>query len=175
MERGNGTHQDRIRTHEAGNQFLQGEYLPDHNARFARAPTRPQDYHRRAPRASELAQVFCLEGEPSISNDWVVRYENRYLQLERHSDYPPRQAKATVQEWEEGRIEIRYQGKVRRYREIAAPEPPAAKLVTKPPRRSGWETVGQPSVEGSRAGRDVDEYTGGRFYRAKLGDISNMG
>jgi hypothetical protein len=46
-ERGSGTHQDRlikkmgrkkIRTHEAGNRFLQEEYLAQHNARFAREP-----------------------------------------------------------------------------------------------------------------------------------------
>ena len=78
-----------------------------------RAPAEPQDYHRKPPNARELDQVFCLETERSISNDWVVRYENRYFQLERSSDYPPRQAKVTVCEWEQGRIEIRYQDKAR--------------------------------------------------------------
>ena len=47
-----------------------------------REPTEPQDYHRKPPNARELDQVFCLETERSISNDWVVRYENRYFQLE---------------------------------------------------------------------------------------------
>ena len=149
VERGNGTHQDRlikkmgrqkIRTHEAANEFLQQDYLPEHNARFAREPAEPQDYHRRAPAAGELEHVFCLETERSISNDWVVRYENRYFQLERTSDYPPRQAKVEVCEWEEGRIEIRYQGKARPHREIAAPEPPPVGMgVKKPPRPSRWK------------------------------------
>jgi len=150
VERGNGTHQDRlikkmgrkkIRTHEAANEFLQQEYLDDHNARFAREPAKPQDYHRRAPTASQLEQVFCLETERSISNDWVVRYENRYFQLERTSDYPPRQAKVTVCEWEDGRIEICYKGKARPHREIEAPptQQAAIRLVDKPPRPSGWK------------------------------------
>lgn len=150
VERGNGTHQDRlikkmgrkkIRTHAGANQFLQQEYLADHNARFAREAGEPQDYHRQAPTARELEQVFCLESERSISNDWVVRYENRYLQLERSSDYPPRKAKVTVCEWEDGRLEIRYQGKARAHREIAAPprQPVAVRLVDKPPRPSGWK------------------------------------
>jgi transposase len=149
VERGNGTHQDRlikkmgrkkIRTHEAANRFLQEEYLADHNARFAREPAEPQDYHRKPPAARELEQVFCLETERSISNDWVVRYENRYFQLERTSDYPPRQAKVTVCEWEDGRIEIRYKGKPRRHREIEPPQPPLAaiRLVDKPPKPSHW-------------------------------------
>ena len=150
VERGNGTHQDRlikkmgrkkIRTHEAANEFLQQEYLAGHNERFAREPAEPQDYHRKPPGARELEQVFCLETERSISNDWVVRYENRYFQLERSSDYPPRQAKVTVCEWEDGRIEIRYKGKARPHREIEAPRRAAAavRLVDKPPRQSRWK------------------------------------
>jgi hypothetical protein len=163
VERGNGTHQDRlikkmgrkkIRTHQAANEFLQQEYLPDHNARFAREPAAPQDYHRKPPSARELEQVFCLETERSISNDWVVRYHNGYLQLERSSDYPPRQAKVTVCEWEEGRIEIRYKGKARPHREIEAPRPAeevAIRLAERPPRPSHWKPpVNHPWRQASR-------------------------
>ena len=150
VERGNGTHQDRlikkmgrkkIRTHEAANTFLQEEYLAEHNLRFAREPAAPQDYHRKAPGPRELEQVFCLETERSISNDWVVRYENRYFQLERTSDYPPRQARVTVCEWEDGRIEIRYKGKATPHREIEPPRPTerTIRLVEKPPRPSRWK------------------------------------
>jgi hypothetical protein len=149
VERGNSTHQDRlikkmgrkkIRTHQAANEFLQQHYLAEHNERFAREPASPQDYHRKPPSTRELDQVFCLETERSISNDWVVRYENRSLQLERTSDYPPRQAKVTVCEWEDERIEIRYQGQARMYREIEAPQPRAAiRLVDKPPKPSTWK------------------------------------
>jgi transposase len=156
VERGNGTHQDRlikkmgrqkIRTHAEANRFLQDGYLADHNLRFAREAAEPQDYHRQAPGARELEQVFCLETERSISNDWVVRYENRYFQLERSSDYPPRQAKVTVCEWEDERIEIRYKTKPRPHREIEAPRPPeiTMRLVDKPPKLSGWKpSAGHP-------------------------------
>lgn len=148
VERGNGTHQDRlikkmgrkkIRTHEAANAFLQAEYLPDHNARFAREPAQPQDYHRKPPAARELDQVFCLETERAISNDWVVRYGNRWFQLERTTDYPPRQAKVTVGEWEDERVEIRYQGKARPHHEIAPPKPPIVLAANKPPKLSRWK------------------------------------
>jgi hypothetical protein len=150
VERGNGTHQDRlikkmgrkkIGTHEAANRFLQEEYLQQHNEHYAQAPAEPQDYHRKAPSRRELEQVFCLETERSISNDWVVRYDNRYFQLERASDYPPRQAKVTVCEWEDGRIEIRYKGKARPRREIEAPQPAeqAIRLALKPPKPSHWK------------------------------------
>jgi hypothetical protein len=72
----------------------------------------------------------------------VVRYENRYFQLERTSDYPPQRAQVMVCEWEEGRIEIRYKGKARPHREIEAPQPKeqaAIRLVDKPPKPSRWK------------------------------------
>jgi hypothetical protein len=57
--------------------YLQREYLPEHNQRFRRAAARPEDYHRRAPRATELDRIFRLESERTVSDDWVVRYDNR--------------------------------------------------------------------------------------------------
>ena len=86
--------------------------------------------------------MFCLETERTISNDWVVRYENGYFQLERSSDYPPRQAQVTVCEWEDGRIEIRYKGRARPHREIEAPrrsKQAEIRLLNKPPRLSQWK------------------------------------
>ena len=76
----------------------------------------------------------------------MVRYENRYFQLERSSHYPPRQAKVTVCEWEpcngkDARIEIRYKDKARPHRQIAAPERAAAAVsrTEKPPKPSHWK------------------------------------
>jgi len=94
VERIHGTHQDRlvkklrrkkIATHAQANAYLEAEYLAEHNRRFARAAARPEDYHRRAPRAAELDKIFRLESERVISDDWVVRYDNRFFQLEAQS------------------------------------------------------------------------------------------
>ena len=82
MERNHGTHQDRlvkklrrkeIATHAQANAYLQEEYLPEHNRRFAPTAARPEDYHRRAPGATELDKIFRLESVRTISEDWVVR------------------------------------------------------------------------------------------------------
>src|ERR1700758_3217064 len=99
VERIHGTHQDRlvkklrrkeITSHEQANVFLENEYLPEHNRRFARPPARPEDYHRRAPRVAELDRIFRLESPRTIYNDWVVRYDNRFFQLQRQSrNYAP--------------------------------------------------------------------------------------
>jgi transposase len=131
VERNHGTHQDRlikklrrrgIASYEAANQFLQDEYLPRHNQRFAHSPAEAQDYHRRRPSLRELQQIFRLESERVISNDWVVRHDGRWLQLHPGSRrYGPTQSKALVGESEDGSIEVYYRGERVRYHEIAEP------------------------------------------------------
>jgi len=85
-----GTHQDRlikklrrkgIASYEAANQYLEQEYLPQHNRRFARPPAQAEDYHGHKPSRRERREIFRLESRRRISNDWVVRYEGRWLQL----------------------------------------------------------------------------------------------
>ena len=141
VERVHGTHQDRlvkklrrkeITTQAEANRYLEAEYLEEHNGRFGRAPARREDYHRRAPRASELDKIFRLERERRVSEDWVVRYENRYFQLEPESrNYAPARGKVVVWERPEGEIGIEYRGRAVRWREIEAPARPMA-----PPNRA---------------------------------------
>ena len=135
VERIHGTHQDRlvkklrreqIGNHAAAHGYLQREYLPEHNQRFGRVAARPEDYHRRRPRAAELDRIFRLENERTISDDWVVRYDNRFFQLEPQSrNYAPAQGKVLVCEGRHGKISIEYRGRALRWREIAAPARPA--------------------------------------------------
>ena len=135
IERMHGTHQDRlvkklrrrgISTHEAANVYLEREYLPEHNQRFARTAARPEDYHRRAPRSAELDRIFQLESERVVSEDGVVRYANRYFQLklQRHLGVP-RQRKVLVCEGRHGAVAIEYRGQALRWKEIPAPMKPA--------------------------------------------------
>jgi len=132
VERVHGTHQDRlvkqlrrknIATYEHANRFLEQEYLPEHNRRFTRVPAKSEDYHRAAPSAEELRKIFRLERERTISNDWVVRHDNRYFQLQAQSrHYAPARGKVTVCEWEDGSIAIEYRGQEVPWKEIGAPQ-----------------------------------------------------
>lgn len=154
VERVHGTHQDRlvkklrrkaISTHGEANAYLEAEYLPEHNRRFGRAPTRREDYHRRAPGAAALDKVFRLERERTISDDWVVRYDNRFFQLEPESrNYAPARGKVVVCEAREGSLAIEYRGRAVRWREIAAPVPP--RVVEAPPRSAAAATVKRKGV-----------------------------
>lgn len=103
IERNHGTQQDRlvkklrrkgIADLETANAFLETEYWADHNARFAQAPASSDDFHVTRPRGLRLDTVFRLEEDRTVSNDWVVRYDNRFLQLERQSGHAP--ARSTV-------------------------------------------------------------------------------
>jgi transposase len=146
VERIHGVHQDRcikklrrkrIATYEAANEYLEKEYLPEHNQRFAREAARPEDYHRRKPTARELRGIFRLETERRISNDWVIRHQGRCLQLQpSHQRYGPTQSKALVCEWEDGMTEVYYRGERIGFTELHEPvrrtselRPPAVRAI----------------------------------------------
>jgi hypothetical protein len=153
VERNHSTHQDRlvkklrrkkIQSYEAANQYLAAEYLPEHNRRFARAAAAAEDYHRKRPSGEELDEVFRLETERAIGNDWVVRHQNRLFQVTRQSRYAPAKAKVVVCEWEDGKIEIRYRGRRLMHEEIAT-RPAAAPAAAAQPRPQKRQPTPPPS------------------------------
>jgi transposase len=133
VERNHGTHQDRLvkklRRLKIGNdadanRYLEGEYLPEHNRRFTCEPASAEDYHRKAPGRRERRRIFCLETERQIGNDWVVRYQGRYLQLLPQSRrYGPTRAKALVCEWADGSLEVYYRDEKMKFEELPGPRP----------------------------------------------------
>ncbi len=168
VERMHGTHQDRlvkklrrkrIRTHAEANAYLEAEYLPEHNRRFARPAARREDYHRRAPGAAELDRIFRLESERAVSQDWVVRYANRFFQLEGpRCHYAPSKGKVVVCEGPDGNLAIEYRGQALAWREIPAPAGPcvqergiAAPSVAKrkwvPPSDHPWRQAARRAAE----------------------------
>jgi transposase len=146
VERNHGTHQDRlikkmrrkaIASYETANQFLENEYLPEHNRRFARPAAKPEDYHGRRPTARELRAIFRLETERAISNDWVIRHQGRSLQLRPGKrGYGPTKSKALVCEWEDRTMEVHYRGERMEFTEISEPVP-----KTSPPSASAARAV----------------------------------
>jgi hypothetical protein len=165
VERIHGVHQDRlikklrrkgIDSYAAANEYLEKEYLREHNRRFTRPAAKPEDYHGRKPTARELRQIFRIETERTISNDWVIRHEGRSLQLQPAGQrrYGPTQSKAQVCEWEDGVMEVYYRGERIAFTELKEPkgktsEPlaPAARTIvgrtpTKDhPWRQGWQNM----------------------------------
>jgi len=116
VERAHGTHQDRlvkklrltgIANYQQANAYLDEHYLTEHNRRYARPAAEAADYHRRRPTARQLDAVFWLEEERVVSEDWVVRYHNRLLQLERQGrHWTPAKSRVLVRENEAGEVAI---------------------------------------------------------------------
>jgi transposase len=161
IERNHGTHQDRlvkklrrrgIADATAANGFLEAEYWADHNQRFALPPASSDDFHVSLPRGLRLEAVFRLEQKRTVSNDWVVRYDNRLFQVERQSHRPPARGTVLVYEAADGQIEIRYRGRAMRCTEVA-PEtvarPPAVAPARSAPRapRSAIRIRPRPSAD----------------------------
>ena len=130
VERNHGTQQDRlikklrlrkISTGEEANRYLRQHYLPDHNRRFGRQPASGEDYHRQRPSKAELDAIFRIEEQRVISNDWVVQYQGRFLQIERESRYAPAGGKVVVSEGREGGLQIGYRDRQVKWREIPRP------------------------------------------------------
>jgi transposase len=174
VERAHGTHQDRlvkklrlagIANYGQANAYLDEHYLAEHNRRYAHAAEAQADYHRR-PTARQLDEVFWLEEERVVSEDWVVRYNNRLLQLERQSQHwAPAKSRVLVRENEAGEVAIHYRGQRLVCRELKAastalsegrgaapsPAPPSPKprrTVPAPPHhpwRQGYGNMRTPS------------------------------
>ena len=152
VERNHGTHQDRlvkklrrvgIADATAANAFLEATYLPQHNARFAQAPASAEDFHRRTPSRVVLDRALQLEETRVLSNDWVIRYDTRYLQVARQSHLAPARSTVLVREARDGTIELRYRGRLMKWVEIPAPRKAAVlaapeRIPPVPATRRAW-------------------------------------
>jgi hypothetical protein len=69
------------------NRYMEEEYGEGHNARFAVAAAAAPDYHLAAPGGRDLEKILRLETARVLSNDWVVRDDNRFYQVERQSQH----------------------------------------------------------------------------------------
>jgi len=122
-----------IQDYASPNEYLAMEYLSDHNRRFSREPASPNDYRRSKPSRKQLDEVLHLATKRVINNNWLVRYDNRFLQVEKQSrNYAPAKGEIVVCEWEDGHLEIRYRGRKVRWKRVDGPPAKPARK-TKPP------------------------------------------
>ena len=90
-------------------------------------PAAGADFHRRLLKRIKLEQVFCLESERVVSNDLVVRFDNRFLQLEpkRNQALGPK-ARVLVQQRKDGALRVVHAEREVKFREIVPAAPPAS-------------------------------------------------
>jgi transposase len=137
VERNHGTYQDRlvkefrlaeISTLDAGNQFLQQGYCAQLNQKFAVAPRSTVDYHRSA-KGYDLASIFCIEEERTLSADWIVRFENQFYQLQPVRKTAVAKGKVRVRRYLNGQLHFCHAERDLAY--TLLPERPKPKTVNK--------------------------------------------
>jgi hypothetical protein len=128
VERSFGTAQDRwvkelrlasVTTQQEANETLM-RIVPAHNRKFAVKPRSVSDAHRELGPRHNLDAILSEQVERSVSNDYVVRLNNRHYQL-----LPPawpglRKGKVIIEERLGGTRHIRFEGRYLSYEEIAA-------------------------------------------------------
>lgn len=99
VERNHGVYQDRfvkelnfrgITTIFGANQRLQKGFIDELNKKFAKAPANPEDAHVPLHSSNDLDNIFCWENTRVVSNDWVIRYDSQYYQIEKSTCIQPK-------------------------------------------------------------------------------------
>lgn len=185
VERGFGTHQDRlvkelrlagISTMEQANQFLWKVYIPDHNRRCAVAPAEPVDVHKPLLPGHDLAAILSIQIQRQVQNDFTIRHRNRFFQLEeKQSVRLRRKTVIAVQERLDGSMHLVFKGHALAFHPIAqrpsrpryAPsrpsEPATASLgPNEPPKDHSWRRY-------ASAHKRLQPATPGPCYAATMG------
>jgi hypothetical protein len=126
VERSFGTAQDRwvkelrlakVTTCAGANEVLL-RLLPAHNRKFAKKANGPGDAHRELGPSHDLAAILSVQEGRVVSNDYTVRFHNRFYQL-----LPPawpglRGGKVVVECRLDGSMAIRFQARYLPFREV---------------------------------------------------------
>lgn len=145
VERSFGTDQDRlvkllrlarVKSMTGANEFLEKEYWPEWNERFARSLQGVTDLHRPLTPHIDLASTLSHVESRVINNDYTISFAGRRYQIARQDVRAGMKRQSLRVELRlDGTLQARYEG---RYVDIAecgpkAPAPPAP--PRKPPRR----------------------------------------
>jgi hypothetical protein len=164
IERLFGTFQDRlikemrlarVTSLAAANRFLE-HYLPGYNRRFQVEPAQPTDLHRRVPRRLDLDGVLCIKTQRRLNADSTVIHQGKVYLVE---EGVPAQT-VMVEQWLDGSVHLRHQGRRLRYREVPnrprkAPDPvPPSRPKPKhyrPAADHPWRGSHLPTAPGARS------------------------
>jgi hypothetical protein len=114
-----------VTTIEGANKLLRNGFVEDLNRKFARSPQSQVDFHRPVNKGRPLCEILCFEKTATVTNDWVVRCENRFYQILKRNDPLPRpRQKVTVRRLLDGEIQLIYRDKKLNFTEIEPPEAP---------------------------------------------------
>lgn len=94
VERNHGVYQDRFvkelrlrntQTIEEANKRLQGGFIDNLNKKFMKSPASDEDAHVPLLDEQNLDDILCWEYTRTVYNDWIIRFENQLLQIQKTS------------------------------------------------------------------------------------------
>jgi hypothetical protein len=149
VERCNGVLQDRlikemrlqgISDLEQANEYLEREFLPEYNRRFAVEPASPADVHQARP--SHLEEILSWEEERVVRKDWTVSWDNRCFQIDAaHEKLALAGRRVLVRLLRSGTVQLLAQGRKLQWKELSAkPKAPPPE-----PRRLGRTRLVKPA------------------------------
>ena len=125
---------------EAANAYLEAEYVPQINARFAVPAASTVDAHRPV-RGYDLGALLSVQTVRTVANDYTVRHGGRRYQVERRSIRGGlRGEKVIVEERLDGSRRLRFRDRYLRFHEVT----PAAPKPTPRPPQPGVGASGPP-------------------------------
>jgi transposase len=92
VERNHGVYQDRfvkelrlrdINTIDGANKLLQGRFIDSLNNKFMKEPASMEDAHVALMSEQNLDDIMCWEYTRTVYNDWIIRFENQLLQIQK--------------------------------------------------------------------------------------------
>jgi transposase len=146
VERSFLTAQDRLvkqlrlakaRTLDHANRFLEDEYWPEWNERFARPVKEFPNQHRSLTPQLDLASILCHVERRVIANDYTFSFSGRHFQIVREDvQAGMRRQSLRVELRLDGEIHARYQGRYLRVERCGERvQIPTAAALKPPPRR----------------------------------------
>src|SRR6266853_2955224 len=123
----------KISTLEAANEFLENEYWPEWNARFARPVEDFPNLHRALTPQLELAAILCHVEQRVIGNDYTFSFASQRYQIAREDTQAGmRHQRLRVELRLNGELHVRYQGRYLHIAECADQVAPAPIAERKP-------------------------------------------
>jgi hypothetical protein len=145
VERSFGTDQDRlvkqlrlakVKTMQDANQFLEAEYWPEWNERFARPLKGVADMHRALTPQTDLASALSHVEQRVVSNDYTFSFAGRRYQIARPEAKAGMRGKSLRIELHlNGELRARFEGQYVEVSECGVNAPVAAKPSGKPVRK----------------------------------------
>jgi len=126
----------KVSTLDAANAFLEKEYWPEWNTRFARPVQDFPNHHRPLSEHLDLAAILCHVEQRVIGNDYTFSFAGRRYQIARgQAQTGMRRQSLRVELRLNGELKARYQGRYLEIAERAEPAIPAAPAGSKPARK----------------------------------------